>query len=218
MSNDMWFNNPSILLSNPDQFIPINRLTQTEKVNSLARFSIYSALVIWVLDKEQKWYYLSIGLIIFSYLMGSSKNNMLNEPFAQYQNYKYLNPKFNYESPNNLKNNNVLGKYLNNTKPFNCWNNGLNDQTGFASWCYNDDKQPNNYNKHHDNYNKQPDFFNKLSDSDMIINNYAEQKSRNNNNIQYPEGASNNNVDIYFDKNKLNNLSNDTLNIKLHLI
>ncbi len=214
MSNDMWFNNPSILLSNPDQFIPINRLSQTEKVNSLARFSIYSAIVIWVLDKEQKWFYLSIGLILFSYLMGSSKNNMLNEPFAQYQNYKYLNPKFNYEIPNNLKNNNVLGKYLNNTKPFNCWNNGLNDQTGFASWCYNDDKQPNNFNKQSDPFNKQHDNY-RLSDSDMIINNYAEQKSRSN--IQSINN-NNNNVDIYFDKNKLNNLINDTLNIKLHLI
>ncbi len=210
----MWFNNPSILLSNPDQFIPINRLSQTEKVNSLARFSIYSAIVIWVLDKEQKWFYLSIGLILFSYLMGSSKNNMLNEPFAQYQNYKYLNPKFNYEIPNNLKNNNVLGKYLNNTKPFNCWNNGLNDQTGFASWCYNDDKQPNNFNKQSDPFNKQHDNY-RLSDSDMIINNYAEQKSRSN--IQSINN-NNNNVDIYFDKNKLNNLINDTLNIKLHLI
>jgi hypothetical protein len=205
MSNDMWFNNPSILLSNPDQFIPINKLSLTEKTNSLARLSIYIAIGIWVLNKEQKWYYLSIGLILFSYLMGSSKNNMLNESFSQYQNYKYINPKFNYNIPNNLKNNNIFSKYLNNTKPFNCWNNGLNDQTGFASWCYNDDnKKFNNLNKQSDNY--------RFSDSDMIINN--------NNNKQYHEETANdrNNIDIYFDKNKLNNLNDDTLNIKIHLI
>jgi hypothetical protein len=198
MSNDLWFNNPSILLSNPDQFIPINRLSQTEKVNSLARFAIYTSVIIWVLDKEQKWYYLSIGLIIFSYLMGSSKNQMMNEHFSQLYPYKSLNPKFNYDVPSNLRNNNNINKYLNNTKPYNCWNNGVNDQTGFASWCYNDDKQNDNLN---------------LNNSDMIIN------KQNNYNVNTDSRSiNNNNVDIYFDKNKLNNLDNDTLNIKLHLI
>jgi hypothetical protein len=207
MSNDMWFNNPGVLLNNPDQFIPINKLSITEKVNALARFGIYTAIIIWVLDKEQKWYYLSAGVIIFSYLMGK-QNNM--EHLTQYTNYKYLDPKFNYESPikniygqinnsfslNNGKNN---SKYLETTKPYNNWDNRINDRTNFESWCYNDNLI-NNYN---------PSSNQKVSPSNQILSSPSNQVETNDNSK---------NIDIYYDKNKINNLANDKLTINLHLV
>ena len=198
MSNEMWFNNPGILLNNPDQFIPISRLSQAEKVNSLARFSVYSAIMIWVLDKENKWYYISVGLILFSYLMG--KQQLGNETFTQYGS---TNPTFNYDNQPNINNLNIFSsnqknhlnnsKYLQNTKPYNNWNNNnyVNDQSGFASWCYNNDNNQNNNNQNNNN-----------NPSDMIIKNNDPEK----------------NINVYYDKNKINNLNDDTLTIKLHLI
>ena len=211
MSNDMWFNNPGILLNNPDQFIPINKLSLTEKVNALARFAIYTAVIIWVLDKEQKWYYISVGLIIFSYLMG--KQNMTDH-FTQYTNYKYLNPKFNYESPikttNSLIKNN--SKYLETTKPYNNWDNRINDRTNFESWCYNDNLI-NNYDP-----SNQPNPSNQVNPSNQPnLSNQVNQEPSYNLNGSYP-ADNNKNVDIYYDKNKINNLPNDKLTINLHLV
>lgn len=186
----MWFNNPSILLNNPDQFIPINKFTVIEKVNALARLGIYSSIIIWVLNKENKWYYLSAGLIIFSYLVGKQSV----DHFTQYTNYKYLNPTFNYDT-NTKKNMYEQSKpnlqYLETTKPYNNWNNRINDRTNFESWCYNDNLI-NTYNLDNQNNN--------------TINTFTEQNN------------SSKNIDVYYDKNKINNLPNNKLTINLNLV
>ncbi len=186
----MWFNNPSILLNNPDQFIPINKFTMIEKVNAVARLGIYSSIIIWILNKENKWYYLPAGLIIFSYLIGKQSI----DHFTQYSSYKYLNPTFNYDT--NIKKNiyeqpkhNL--QYLDTTKPYNNWNNRINDRTNFESWCYNDN----------------------------LINNYnLDNQNNNSNNTFMEENNSSKNIDVYYDKNKINNLPNNKLTINLNLV
>jgi hypothetical protein len=71
---ELWYNNPKVLFDNPEQFVPKNNLTRTQKINSLARFSIYYSLLILVSKQDTKW--LSVGLIILliSTFLGTTEN------------------------------------------------------------------------------------------------------------------------------------------------
>jgi hypothetical protein len=59
---DLWYYNPTVLLDNPDHFFPTKNLNRIQKINSLARFSIYYMILILLCQYDNK--YLSIGIII----------------------------------------------------------------------------------------------------------------------------------------------------------
>ena len=71
---NLWFNDPSILLQDMTDFFPTNNLTRTEKVNSIARLAIYYAIIIAVFKQDNKWYTVSVVLLIISYFLGYFEN------------------------------------------------------------------------------------------------------------------------------------------------
>lgn len=208
-NNDFWFNNPSILFTNLDQFIPINKLSINEKVNALARFAIYYTLVVWFLEKEQKWYYVSIALILFSYLTGNQHQNKNTENFmpkwkyGEGAEYYKINNNLYTGAGKNISNNSVheqkqqlllqqkqqllqspqQNQYLQNMKPYNNWDN--NDIT--KSYC-----------------TDQNDF------ASWCYNSPTNQVN--------VDSKNDDNINIYYDKNKINNLPNNCLTLKVHLV
>ena len=62
----LWYEKPNVLLDDMFQFFPTNDLSRTEKINALARFALYYALIIIVLDQNQKWLSISVVLLIVS--------------------------------------------------------------------------------------------------------------------------------------------------------
>jgi hypothetical protein len=71
---DLWYQKPNVLLDDMFQFFPTNDLSRTEKINALARFALYYALIIIVLDQNQKWLSISVVLLIVSYCLGYYEN------------------------------------------------------------------------------------------------------------------------------------------------
>ena len=64
--SDLWYNNPSLLLDNLDQFFPAKNLNRIQKINSLARLSIYFSVLILALKIESKYFLISILLLLAS--------------------------------------------------------------------------------------------------------------------------------------------------------
>jgi hypothetical protein len=68
--DDIWYNNPGILLSNLNEFYPSNDLTRVEKINAIARLAIYYIILISIFGLDSKWYSISIVLLVISYSLG----------------------------------------------------------------------------------------------------------------------------------------------------
>lgn len=72
--NKYWFQNPKLLLSNLKQFYPKKDLNKYEKTNALARFAIYSMIIIYVLKFDMKYLAISFTILILSVFLGLSDN------------------------------------------------------------------------------------------------------------------------------------------------
>ena len=70
---NIWYKNPKVLLTNFDEFFPVNKFTRTQKINSIARFAIYYAILILVMKQDNKWLSLSLVLLMISYFLGSTE-------------------------------------------------------------------------------------------------------------------------------------------------
>ena len=58
---ELWYNNLSVLFENANQFFPSNNLTTNQKVNAIARLSIYYSIIIsTILIFSAIVYYLNI--------------------------------------------------------------------------------------------------------------------------------------------------------------
>ena len=66
----LWFNNPIILLQDMTDFFPTSNLNRAEKVNSIARLAIYYAIIITIFQQNNKWYAISVVLLLISYFLG----------------------------------------------------------------------------------------------------------------------------------------------------
>lgn len=71
---ELWYHNPKVLLDKPEEFLLNKNLNRTEKINSLARLSIYYTILILVSNQDSKW--LSVGIIIMliSVFLGTTEN------------------------------------------------------------------------------------------------------------------------------------------------
>ena len=67
---DFWFKSPNVLFQDMNQFFPTNDLTRLEKVNAIARLAIYYSIIIFLFNQNEKWYAVSIVLLIISYMLG----------------------------------------------------------------------------------------------------------------------------------------------------
>ncbi len=81
--DERWYNDISVLLKNPLEFFPGNDLDTNGKINSLARFAIYFGIFVIVTNRSQKWFSISILILIYSLFIGTSEgfsNEVLGEP------------------------------------------------------------------------------------------------------------------------------------------
>ena len=61
---ELWYRNPGILFEKYDEFFPNKNLNRIEKINSLARFAIYFAFLLILLNQDKKWLSISIVILI----------------------------------------------------------------------------------------------------------------------------------------------------------
>ena len=72
---DLWYNNPSVLLTNIEQFVPDKHLSKNEKINAIARLAILFALIIIIFKKEDtQLLYISVIILIISLFLGTTED------------------------------------------------------------------------------------------------------------------------------------------------
>ena len=71
---ELWYRNPRILFDKYDEFFPNKNLNRIEKINSLARFAIYFAVLLILLDQDKKWLSISVVILIISLFLGTTEN------------------------------------------------------------------------------------------------------------------------------------------------
>jgi hypothetical protein len=175
---ELWINKPSILLNNLNNFFISNELSDNENRNAIARFGLYLAILIILLDQDKQWLILSLIIILSSLLYNKNKidtflNTKINELFTTIPEpttcYKPTkdNPFMNYtisdliDTPlrqeackyNEVKDDvkkefkkhvftdsyDIWGKNNSDRNFYTLPNtNIVNDQTGFAKWCFGD--------------------------------------------------------------------------------
>ncbi len=165
---ELWYENPKVLFEEPDQFLPVNELTSTQKINALARLAIYSAGAIYLFRLDNKFLSISLVIIAISWLLGSTENFMSSEMKANVkacQKPTIDNPFMNFtigdliSNPNRLEacdyedskqlirktfrshlhtdSSDIWGKFISDRNFYTMPNtNIVNNQIGFANWCY----------------------------------------------------------------------------------
>jgi hypothetical protein len=69
-TNKLWFEEPSILVNEWKHFFPTNNLSRNQKINAIARFGIYYAILILLFKQSSKWLSISIVLVTISCYLG----------------------------------------------------------------------------------------------------------------------------------------------------
>jgi len=72
--NKLWYQDYSILFNNLEQFFPDKNQSSIEKINALARFALYYAIIIIILNKNKKYLSISFVIFIITLLFGSVEN------------------------------------------------------------------------------------------------------------------------------------------------
>jgi hypothetical protein len=70
---DLWYQNPSVLGENLDQFFPNKNFNRIQKINSIARFAIYYSILLIGFGQDTKWLSVSVVMLIISYCLGVSE-------------------------------------------------------------------------------------------------------------------------------------------------
>jgi len=167
MSN-YWFNDISILFQNINEFFPKKEYDRIQKVNAIARLSIYYSILICLLKLDTKYLSLSFCLILLSYFLGyvdtfkeiSNNTKICTKPTDSnpFMNFtigdQIINPNKPAACPIDLVRNDQIKKYRLSAYPdskdlfgkivtdrnFYTMPNTtiVNDQEGFANFLYND--------------------------------------------------------------------------------
>jgi len=109
--SELWYENIKVLFKNFDEFFPKKEFNQVQKINSMARFALYYALIIMVTNKDQKWLAVSLVILFISYSSG------ITESFSPISNISEdVNDKLNCVKPTveNPTMNFTIGDYYNN--------------------------------------------------------------------------------------------------------
>jgi hypothetical protein len=69
-----WFKDPLILFTAMDEFYPHSSLNRIQKVNAIARLSIYYSLIIIIFNLDSRYLSLSFCLLLLSIFLGSVDN------------------------------------------------------------------------------------------------------------------------------------------------
>lgn len=215
---ELWYNNPRILLNNLDHFFPMQKLNRIEKVNSLARFAIYYSILIWILNKDSKWYYIPVGILLFSYLMGtnngfSQSSEIINNNIPVVTTHKQAEQPINTNlfNPTETYGNNQPNKLIRNTiksqiNSTDNWNNFDGNKTYYSIDTFGD----TNTNDWRENQNT---FANWCYNDGSLKNKNQPQYITNNNTDNVPKD-----INIYYDADNLKKLVNNCLTFKIHLV
>jgi len=111
---NLWYNNISVLFKDMNQFFPSNNLSENEKVNAIARLSIYYAIIIIVTGKDQTYLSISVVLLIVSYMLGNTEN------FESTQHKKENEKCYKPTVENPFMNFTIADYYKNPGRPKNC--------------------------------------------------------------------------------------------------
>jgi hypothetical protein len=168
----LWYEHPSVLLKNMNQYFPNNDLSSIEKTNALARFAIYYSIIVVVVGLDSKWLSVSVVIILISLFLGytetftdssiltdKAKNNICQQPTASnpFMNYTLAdqidNPertsaclyqdvkpqiRKNFQSKIHADETDMWGRNITERNFYIMPNTRMiNDQEGFAKWCYN---------------------------------------------------------------------------------
>ena len=106
--SDLWYQKPSVLLQNYNQFFPNNNLTRIQKINSLARFSIYYTFFVLIFKKyiDTKWLSIGVIIILISLFLGTTEKFTNSESPNHCQKPTKQNPFMNYTLGDLMDNNN----------------------------------------------------------------------------------------------------------------
>lgn len=81
---NIWFNNYLILFDKDEllTLIPEKDMSIGEKINVITRFTIYLAILLFVLKGNYVYFYLPVGVMVISYILYIFQINKNIEPFA----------------------------------------------------------------------------------------------------------------------------------------
>ena len=115
---ELWYDNPSVLFQDMNQFLPLNSLSPNEKINSLIRLAIYYSIIILFLNtsyNKRVLFSISIIIILSSFIINPVETfnqvipNMILPDVENCQKSTENNPFMNYtlgdliENPNREK-------------------------------------------------------------------------------------------------------------------
>ncbi len=158
-NNILWYENPAILLKNLNQFYPDKKLEYSERINSIARLSIYLIIIINIFSLHKIWYIIPLGLLIYSYFIINVNDDQ--EELFEYSKPTLNNPFMNYtlgqtppiktacpyedcktdirkkfRSTLNIDSRDIWGRNITD-RNFYTMPSNINNQVHFAKWCYN---------------------------------------------------------------------------------
>ena len=93
----LWYKNPGVLFKNLDEFIPKKEYNNLQKINSLARLSMYYTTSILLLKFDTKWLIISVIILIHSIRISKK----IKEDYLILPNNKIINKNCTDPSINN---------------------------------------------------------------------------------------------------------------------
>lgn len=70
----LWINNPTVLINKYSTILPSPDMNMTEKLNAMARLSIYMIIFLIIFKAKQKWFYIPGVMLLLTILLNKSDN------------------------------------------------------------------------------------------------------------------------------------------------
>jgi len=84
MSSTFWFDNFKILFQNMNEFYPTYNMNLIEKLNAIARLSIYMGIILTLVCKNYLYLYIPLGVSIFTIFIYKMQKNNTEKFFKDY--------------------------------------------------------------------------------------------------------------------------------------
>ena len=164
----LWYEDLNVIIQEPLQFIPSNELDENKKINAFFRLGLYLSILIVASGISQKYLCIPILLVLISLFLGKTEKFSVESKDEKCYRPTTSNPFMNftledyYKNPNRPKNcpidevrQDMKAKFRNRRivpDPADIFGQSVsdrnfytmpstrivNDQTGFAKWCYGD--------------------------------------------------------------------------------